>query len=306
MPLPLRSGPRFSVLATACALSALIALPFCLELVSPAVAAECSDGYRQSYEKAAVDHRGSEQVGQSLPQGSARSGHLLPQVAHARRLRAGAYRLSAEEQGLVHGARRGAHQSRPRASIARRWWRPGPAPSRSRSRRTRRPAASTAPRNCRPGRCERIAAGGGAGRRRPSLLRHAPRAWHPYHSTRPSRPADRLVAPALAMLVVLAARGHSAAHAPPNLWHLALFFVGAVAMRGAGSTYNDLVDRDIDAKVERTRGRPLPSGRVGLRAALRSSSRAGARRPRRAPLLQPLHHRARRSPRSSSSRFIRS
>ncbi len=42
MPLPLRSGPRFSVLATACALSALIALPFCLELVSPAVAAECS------------------------------------------------------------------------------------------------------------------------------------------------------------------------------------------------------------------------------------------------------------------------
>ncbi|MDB5649735.1 MAG: 4-hydroxybenzoate octaprenyltransferase [Hyphomicrobiales bacterium] len=38
-------------------------------------------------------------------------------------------------------------------------------------------------------------------------------------------------------------------------------------MRGAGSTYNDLVDREIDAGVERTRGRPLPSGRVSVRAA---------------------------------------
>ncbi|MGH6818281.1 MAG: 4-hydroxybenzoate octaprenyltransferase [Methylovirgula sp.] len=54
---------------------------------------------------------------------------------------------------------------------------------------------------------------------------------------------------------------------PPNLAHLALFFLGAVAMRGAGSTYNDLIDRDIDAKVERTAGRPLPSGRIGPRAA---------------------------------------
>jgi 4-hydroxybenzoate polyprenyltransferase len=44
--------------------------------------------------------------------------------------------------------------------------------------------------------------------------------------------------------------------------HLALLLIGAVAMRGAGSTYNDLVDREIDARVERTRGRPLPSGRV--------------------------------------------
>jgi 4-hydroxybenzoate polyprenyltransferase len=55
---------------------------------------------------------------------------------------------------------------------------------------------------------------------------------------------------------------------PLDLLHLALFFVGAVAMRGAGSTYNDIVDRDIDAKVERTRGRPLASGRASLRAAI--------------------------------------
>lgn len=53
----------------------------------------------------------------------------------------------------------------------------------------------------------------------------------------------------------------------PYWLHLALFLVGAVAMRGAGSTYNDLVDRDIDARVERTRGRPLPSGRASPRAA---------------------------------------
>lgn len=48
----------------------------------------------------------------------------------------------------------------------------------------------------------------------------------------------------------------------PNLWHLALFFIGAVAMRGAGCTYNDLVDVDIDAQVERTRSRPIPAGQV--------------------------------------------
>ncbi len=53
----------------------------------------------------------------------------------------------------------------------------------------------------------------------------------------------------------------------PDPVHLALFLVGAVAMRGAGSTYNDLVDRDLDARVERTRLRPLPSGAVSPRAA---------------------------------------
>ena len=59
----------------------------------------------------------------------------------------------------------------------------------------------------------------------------------------------------------------SAAGAPPNWQHLFAFLVGAVAMRGAGSTYNDIVDREIDAKVERTRGRPLPSGRVSVTGA---------------------------------------
>lgn len=48
----------------------------------------------------------------------------------------------------------------------------------------------------------------------------------------------------------------------PSPLHLALFMVGAIAMRGAGCTYNDLVDIDIDEKVERTRSRPLPAGKV--------------------------------------------
>jgi 4-hydroxybenzoate polyprenyltransferase len=54
---------------------------------------------------------------------------------------------------------------------------------------------------------------------------------------------------------------------PPNVWYALLFFVGAFAMRGAGCTWNDIVDRDLDAKVERTRSRPIPSGQVSARAA---------------------------------------
>lgn len=46
------------------------------------------------------------------------------------------------------------------------------------------------------------------------------------------------------------------------VFHLLLFFLGSVAMRGAGCTYNDLVDHEIDNAVARTRSRPLPSGRV--------------------------------------------
>jgi len=54
----------------------------------------------------------------------------------------------------------------------------------------------------------------------------------------------------------------------PNIWHLIIFMVGAIAMRGAGCTYNDLVDQDIDAKVARTRARPIPSGAVSWQQAL--------------------------------------
>jgi 4-hydroxybenzoate polyprenyltransferase len=51
-------------------------------------------------------------------------------------------------------------------------------------------------------------------------------------------------------------------------WRLiALFAIGAVAMRGAGCTLNDIADRKFDAKVARTRTRPIPSGRVSVRQA---------------------------------------
>src|SRR5690606_9683213 len=53
----------------------------------------------------------------------------------------------------------------------------------------------------------------------------------------------------------------------PSPWLLLLFLIGAIAMRGAGCTYNDLVDQDIDEKVERTRSRPLPAGQVSRRQA---------------------------------------
>src|SRR6186713_1617863 len=53
----------------------------------------------------------------------------------------------------------------------------------------------------------------------------------------------------------------------PNLWHVVLFFIGAFAMRGAGCTWNDIVDRDLDGLVERTRSRPIPSGQVSVKGA---------------------------------------
>lgn len=54
----------------------------------------------------------------------------------------------------------------------------------------------------------------------------------------------------------------AAGSAFPNPWHCLLFLIGAVVMRAAGSTFNDIVDRKLDAQVARTRGRPLPSGQV--------------------------------------------
>jgi 4-hydroxybenzoate polyprenyltransferase len=53
----------------------------------------------------------------------------------------------------------------------------------------------------------------------------------------------------------------------PAPLYLVLFLVGAIAMRGAGCTYNDIVDENIDNQVERTRSRPLPSGQTTRRRA---------------------------------------
>ena len=65
-----------------------------------------------------------------------------------------------------------------------------------------------------------------------------------------------------------AALAAGATGALPNLWHLVLFFIGAIVMRSAGCAFNDIIDRDIDAQVERTRYRPLPSGQLTVAQAV--------------------------------------
>jgi len=59
----------------------------------------------------------------------------------------------------------------------------------------------------------------------------------------------------------------AAGHPYPNPWHVLLFFIGAFVMRGAGCTWNDIIDRDLDSQVARTRSRPIPSGQVSVKAA---------------------------------------
>lgn len=62
--------------------------------------------------------------------------------------------------------------------------------------------------------------------------------------------------------------GVALAPAVPDPWLFLLFAIGAVAMRGAGCTVNDLADREFDRMVERTRNRPLAAGRIGTAGAV--------------------------------------
>ena len=80
---------------------------------------------------------------------------------------------------------------------------------------------------------------------------------------------DRPIGSWLLLIPCWWSAGLAAVHAGTNvnLWHLVLFFVGAFVMRGAGCTWNDIVDRDLDARVERTRSRPIPSGQVTVASA---------------------------------------
>ena len=96
--------------------------------------------------------------------------------------------------------------------------------------------------------------------------RFAPDAWRPY--LRLAR-IDRPVGWWLLLLPCWwsAALAGIAADAAPRLDHLILFLVGAVAMRGAGCVYNDIIDRDLDKQVARTRNRPLASGALSVKAA---------------------------------------
>ena len=47
-----------------------------------------------------------------------------------------------------------------------------------------------------------------------------------------------------------------------------LFFLGSVLMRSAGCIFNDIVDKDFDKKVERTKNRPIPSGKISVKESL--------------------------------------
>ncbi|WP_424981952.1 4-hydroxybenzoate octaprenyltransferase [Maritalea sp. S77] len=94
--------------------------------------------------------------------------------------------------------------------------------------------------------------------------RYAPKAIHPYAKMarwdRPL-PMGMLFWPC-AMSLALAAVARPATGF--NFYYLLLFFVGSFVMRGAGCTLNDIVDRNIDGKVERTKLRPIPSGQISV------------------------------------------
>ncbi|MCM8557647.1 4-hydroxybenzoate octaprenyltransferase [Sphingomicrobium sediminis] len=97
---------------------------------------------------------------------------------------------------------------------------------------------------------------------RTGLIGALPQGWRPYAALmRLDRPIGTwlLYWPCAAGLALGGVNGR---------WDLfAWFLIGAFAMRSAGCAYNDIVDRDLDARVERTRNRPLASGRVSLKAA---------------------------------------
>ena len=89
----------------------------------------------------------------------------------------------------------------------------------------------------------------------------------------PARPyarLSRLDRPIGTWLLLFPCWWSAALAAPPAAnWHLfPLFAAGALALRGAGCTWNDVLDRDLDARVARTRDRPLPAGEVTVRRAL--------------------------------------
>lgn len=99
---------------------------------------------------------------------------------------------------------------------------------------------------------------------------HAPEDLRPY--LRLSR-ADRPIGTWLLLLPCWWGALLGALSAPESsrwllVWIILACALGAWLMRGAGCTWNDITDRDIDAQVERTRNRPLPAGQVSPREAL--------------------------------------
>lgn len=91
---------------------------------------------------------------------------------------------------------------------------------------------------------------------------YAPEGLQPYMKlSRLDRPIGTwlLLLPCLWSIALAAPAGEF-----PNIWFFILFSVGALVMRGAGCTLNDIADRNFDGQVERTKKRPIPSGQVSL------------------------------------------
>ncbi len=100
--------------------------------------------------------------------------------------------------------------------------------------------------------------------------RYAPAVTRPY--LRLSR-IDRPIGAWLLMLPCFWGLGLAVAADPFggtwwDLWYGVACAIGAILMRGAGCTWNDITDVKFDAQVERTRSRPLPSGQVTMRNAV--------------------------------------
>lgn len=102
---------------------------------------------------------------------------------------------------------------------------------------------------------------------RGSWVASAPAFARPYlQLSRYDRPAGFWLL-GLPCVIGLALARIPAGFVPTDALLALLFGIGAIAMRGAGCTYNDILDRDIDAKVARTALRPLPSGAVSTKQA---------------------------------------
>ncbi len=104
-----------------------------------------------------------------------------------------------------------------------------------------------------------------------SWVEHAPRSLRPWlRLARLDRPIGTwlLFWPCIFGLILGAAADERRFLDWRDLYYVALFGIGSLVMRGAGCTFNDIVDRDIDAKVARTSGRPIPSGAITTRQAV--------------------------------------
>lgn len=101
----------------------------------------------------------------------------------------------------------------------------------------------------------------------PRWLRGLPKAWQPYAML---ARLDRPVGVWLLFLPCVMGLGFarfSTGLAPIDALWIVLFLIGATVMRGAGCTWNDITDKEFDARVARTAARPIPSGAVSVKQA---------------------------------------